>query len=230
MSKLNTFFLVLSMALSLCVSAQKIDWELGLFVGGAVYQGDLTSKLVDLKQSSLGFGFTARYKYYYTLNFRGNLLVSKLSASDAANTKRPTDRGYSFESTLVEFSGMAEYEPLGKLRDLKGGKKKLPVSPYLLGGLGFCISSPKPQFSPTDDPAVQSKIQQDLRGGFSKVHLIVPIGFGLRYDLSRDWMIGGEVAARYPFTDYLDGISKAANPNAKDWYWFFGIAAMHNFR
>lgn len=225
-------FYALLLALGwLCqLHAQQIDWELGMFIGGAVYQGDLTSKLVDLKQASPGIGFTARYKYYYTLNFRGNLLVTKLSAADAENTKRPTDRGYSFESSLVEFSGMAEYEPFGKVRELKGGKNKVVVSPYFLGGFGFCVSSPKPQFAATDNPAVESAIKQDLRGGFSKIHLIIPIGMGLRYDLSRDWMIGAEVAARYPFTDYLDGISKAANPNAKDWYWFFGLAAMHNFK
>lgn len=228
MKKYYTLLLLLGLVFQL--SAQKIDWELGMFIGGAVYQGDLTSKLVDLKQASPGIGFTARYKYYYTFNIRANLLITKLSAADSENTKRPTDRGYSFESSLVEFSGMAEYEPFGKLRELKGGKNKLPVSPYFLGGLGFCFSNPKPQFAATDDPAVESAISQDLRGGFSKIHLVVPIGMGLRYDINRDWMIGAEVAARYPFTDYLDGISKAANPGAKDWYWFFGIAAMHNFR
>ncbi len=34
---------------------------------------------------------------------------------------------------------------------------------------------------------------------------------------------------RYPFTDYLDGISLAANPDKKDWYIVTGVTASYRF-
>jgi len=209
------------------IHAQYASWEAGMFVGFAAYQGDLSTPQFSAREANPAIGFTARYKYYYTLNFRGNLLLGRLDGDDE-NTPARAGRGFSFETNLIEFSGMAEWEPFGRLRELKGGSNKLKVSPYLLGGIGFTFTNPKPRFSSTGAPDSQNPIQQDLRGNYSKIHLIIPIGLGARFDVNHKWMIGAEIGPRYPFTDYLDGISKAANPNAGDWYWFYGVTAMYH--
>lgn len=202
------------------IKAQLTDVEVGGFLGGAVYQGDLSDQLFD--PAGAVFGYTGRYKYYYTLNFRANLLLSRLKGSD-----KGASRNFSFTTTMIELSGMAELEPLGRWRELGNGTKKLKFSPYLLGGLGFLLAHPKATFGTVTNPALQDQINQDSQKGKTKLLLVIPIGAGVRYDLNREWMIGAEAAVRYPFTDYLDGISRAANPKAGDWYWFYGVTAMY---
>lgn len=209
--------------------AQKADWEAGMFAGFSVYQGDIAVQQFDIKEANPAIGFTARYKYYYTLNFRANLLLGRLDGDDRNSAAR-TNRGFRFETSLIELSGMVEWEPLGRSRELRGGKNNLKVSPYLLGGLGFCFTNPRPMFPSLGTPDSQNPVQQDMLTSYSKVHLILPVALGVRFDVSRDWLIGAEIGPRYPFTDYLDGISKAANPNAGDWYWFYGLTAMYKLR
>lgn len=211
----------------LLTQAQSDLWEVGMFIGQSLYQGDIAAKNVDLKQANIAFGITTRYAYYYTLNIRANLLVGRLSGSDAASgDPGRMKRNINFTTSLIEISGMAEWEPLGKTRSLEGGKKKFFVSPYLMGGLGVAFTNPKPKFPELGNPGSQTPELQDLRAGYSKVHMVLPLGGGLRYDINRKWMVGAEIASRLPFTDYLDGVSIAGNPDKIDWYWFYGVTFM----
>ncbi len=204
--------------------AQNPDWEVGMFLGWSVYQGDIIGKTIDLKEANTAIGITGRFNYYYTLKFRANLLFGRLTGND--NNYGREGRGASFQTSLIELSGLAEWEPFGKARELKGGKSQIFVSPYLLGGLGLAFTNPKPSFPSLGNPNKQSPFIQDIRAGYSKIHLVLPIGGGLRYDINRKWTVGAEIGWRIPFTDYLDGISAAANDNSWDYYWFYGLAAM----
>lgn len=220
-------FYSLALALS-CVSflyAQNPEWEVGMFLGWSVYQGDIVGKTIDLKESNTAIGITGRYNYYYTLKFRANLLFGRLSGDDA-NYEGRGDRNASFTTSLVEFSGLAEWEPFGKARELQGGKSKLFISPYALGGLGLVFTNPKPTFPALGNVGSNNPAIQDIRAGYSKIHLVIPVGLGLRYDVNRKWMIGAEAGWRVPFTDYLDGISVSANDSSMDYYWFYGFTAM----
>lgn len=205
--------------------AQNSEWEVGMFLGGINYQGDLIPKTVDISQSNVAIGLTSRYRYYYTLNFRANLIVGRISASDMDYPERES-RGFSFQSSLIEMSGLAEWEPFGKERELKGGNTSLLISPYLMGGMGLAFINPKPNFPAIGNPGSQNPVIQDIRASYSKVQLVLPLGIGARYDINSKWTICAEIAGRVSFTDYLDGISIAANPGNNDYYWTFGLAAM----
>jgi len=222
------FALPLALCICLLGYGQRADaWEVGLFLGQALYQGDIANRSVDFDNTNMGFGLTTRYNYYSNLKFRGNLLFSRLSGSDSnAESEGRRKRGITFQTSIIEVSGLVEWEPLGEMRELEGGKKKFFVSPYLMGGLGFAFINPKPQFPQLGSPDSQSPELRDLRAGYSKVHLAVPLGGGLRYDINRKWMIGAEIAGRLPFTDYLDGVSISGNPDKIDWYWFYGLTLM----
>lgn len=224
MKKLYTLVLALA-CVSISISAQNKEWEVGMFVGWSVYQGDIVGKTIDLKEANTAVGITGRYDYYYTLKFRTNLLFGRLTGDDA-NYPGREDRDASFQTSLIEFSGMAEWEPFGKARALKGGKSKFFVSPYFLGGLGLVFTNPKPKFPALGRPDSQNPAIQDIRAGYSKIHLAVPLGGGLRYDVNDKWMVGAEIAGRIPFTDYLDGISESGNSNSMDFYWFYGLTVM----
>ncbi|MDX1943605.1 MAG: DUF6089 family protein [Saprospiraceae bacterium] len=224
MKKLYTLVLALSCIIISAYSQNK-EWEVGMFLGWSVYQGDMIGKTIDLKEANTAVGITGRYDYYYTLKIRANLLFGRLTGADI-NYPGKESRNASFQTSLIELSGMAEWEPFGKARTLKGGKSKFFISPYFLGGLGLVFTNPKAKFPSLGNPDSQSPVIQDLRSGYSKIHLVVPLGGGLRYDLNDKWMIGAELAGRVPFTDYLDGISESANSNSMDFYWFYGLTVM----
>ncbi len=219
------FTLLSTLVIALLLQAQPTDWEMGMFGGWSVYQGDIIGKKIDLRESNLAVGITGRYNYYYTLKFRVNLLFGRLSGDDKNYPGREA-RGASFQTSLVELSTMAEWEPFGKWRELKGGKSNIAVSPYLMGGVGLAFTNPKPVFPKIGNVNSQNPYIQDIRAGYSKIHLVVPVGAGLRYDVNRKWSIGAEIAGRITFTDYIDGISVSANDTSWDYYWFYGFTAM----
>ncbi len=93
-------------------------------------------------------------------------------------------------------------------------------TPYLLTGLGFSFFSPE-----TDGLISEGDIvdPETLPGVFNNTHFTVPIGGGLRYDFSPRHAISLEAAYRYPFTDYIDGISDSRDPDDNDWYIIAGL-------
>lgn len=60
---------------------------------------------------------------------------------------------------------------------------------------------------------------------------MIPVSAGVRYDLSKSWMIGLEGGFRIPITggDYIDGISKAGNPEKRDWYEVANLTVGYRF-
>ena len=72
-----------------------------------------------------------------------------------------------------------------------------------------------------------SALDQDAGPHYTRVSL--PLGFGVRADLSRNWVIGVEWRARYVFSDRIDGVNFAGNPEKKDWYTFAGLNLTYRF-
>lgn len=96
-------------------------------------------------------------------------------------------------------------------------------SPYAYTGAGVSY------FSPTVDGLVGAEggiAPELLDGYYSKIHLTVPAGIGLRWDFAKQFAVGIEGGIRYAFSDYIDGISDSRDPQNNDWYYVYGI----NFR
>jgi hypothetical protein len=132
---------------------------------------------------------------------------------------------------LTEISVLMEFEPFGELRYLGGrGFKKL-VSPYLIAGVGVCIVDPMADFSQSNGSAALTlKIEEDINAEPLSTRIVLPIGTGVKFDVAELWNVSLEVGARATFTDYLDGLSAAGNPDANDWYFFTGLTVLHRFK
>ena len=228
---LSTISLVL---LPLLLSAQP-RFEAGAMVGLANYQGDLVQETVPLfKEGNLGGGIMGRYVFTYALAVRANLMLGKITGDDYNYDEEfRRRRGAQFSSSIFELSVVGEWEPLGQWRYLSrgGGFKKL-ISPYVFAGLGFTFTNPKTDFSRADfDSAnLAAMIERDQNARYFKTRISTPIGIGVKFDLSEYWVAGVEFGMRYPFTDYLDGVSRSGNPGRKDWYQFSGITLCKRFR
>ncbi|MEZ4986205.1 MAG: DUF6089 family protein [Saprospiraceae bacterium] len=201
-----------SLAMFLCalttpVLAQEEKWEGGFFIGAANYMGDVVEpNIFTLKETNLAFGFNIQHNLSQTLGLKLGLISGKLTGDDANfdNVDRKT-RAFSFENRMTELSLLAQWEPFGAKR-YEGGFHKI-LSPYVFAGVGLGFSNPTADFNNRTSAGITADRNADVQQSI----FTTPVGVGLRYDLSRQWVLGAEIGLRPAFNDYVDGISEAAN-------------------
>jgi outer membrane protein OmpA-like peptidoglycan-associated protein/opacity protein-like surface antigen len=215
MKKLRLFVFVLSLPF---LSFGQDKWEGGLFLGYSNYLGDLVEPAFTFKQANPAFGILLKHNMSSRFGLRMNLLYGKIEGDDA-NYDRNTDVGRKFgPNPLTELSLLAEYEFLGHKRWNENGQFKKTFSPYVFGGLAGVFG--KPQDVANGDP------ENDFKGG----NFAIPIGGGIKFDLSRKVSLGLEYGMRFTFTDLLDGVSqRTGDPEDNDVYNFGGLVLGFRF-
>ncbi|MCB0518699.1 MAG: OmpA family protein [Lewinellaceae bacterium] len=208
------------------LSQSQDKWEGGLFLGYSNYLGDLVEPTFTFSQPGPSFGILVRNHLTNTLGLRLNLQYGKIKGDDA-NYDRNADRGASFKSSWVELALMGEYELLGNRRWTEDGKFRKTVSPYVYGGVGGSFFDPNVKIAQT--AGKPDKNNPDIGADYSNVHFILPIGAGLRFDLSRKVNLGLELGARFTFSDYIDGISKSGDPDDNDVFVTGGLVIGYRF-
>jgi outer membrane protein OmpA-like peptidoglycan-associated protein len=200
------------------------QWEIGGFLGSSNYQGDVVKPILfSLKETTGAGGLLLRYHINEQMAVRGNLLIGKISGADD-NFESRGNRGFSFTSPLTEISLVGEYEVFGSRR-LRDGAFRKYFSPYFFAGFGVGLINPKTNFNEnnTKSLAEAAAVAKDKATGFKKANLAIPLGAGVKFGLTPRVTLGAEMGLRPVFTDYLDGISEAANPEKDDWYVFGGL-------
>ncbi len=192
-------------------------FSVGVFGGFANYQGDLVKPAYSLNggNNSFGYGVNLKYNFSPSLGLKLGYFGSTLTGDETNFEDRGYDRSYNFESPLTEVSLNLEWDLLGKRRYKNGFAKT--ISPYLFAGLGFASFSPEVNFINGDRPEQEDMNNTETSG------LTIPIGGGLRFDLSEMIHADLEFGFRTPTSDYLDGISTSADPEDNDWYSYGGI-------
>ena len=221
--------------------------EFGLIVGFTRCNGDISNDDYFKSKNNLtpAGGIFYRQPLSPSFALRGNLLVSQLKDDDRFynSPEWRRERNFSFETFLTSVTLRAEWDIFGKWRfrrtvdttiytldkhtqyALVNGFKRT-ISPYLFIGGGGVASSAKAKMSFREPGSGQrsSEIAEDLKNakGLS-VTPTVSFGGGLHFDITPRLVLGAELEANLPFTDYLDGISLAGNPEKRDWFWFGGL-------
>ena len=198
--------------------AKHYGFEAGLMGGAMVYTGDAHSERFLLKNGLSPAG-GAFFKYYLTDNFsvKANALVGKIKGDDKNYPDdRHGQRNFKFSSSIFDVAAILEFEPWARKRYSSGTFRRI-FSPYINIGAGFVNATPTVDFNEANNRLLTPQIEAD-KAYRNYNHFSLPLGIGWRYDISERLTIGAEASYRKPFTDYLDGISKAGNPNARDWY------------
>ncbi len=198
--------------------------EFGIFGGFANYQGDLVKDPIALSETKLSYGGFLRYHLNNKVKVRGNFIYGFISGSDVNNADEGLkQRGWSFESNILEASFIGEYHPLGRSRVGNTGIFAKQLSPYVGVGLGIATFTPEVK--------VVDILDRDLfpEKGEKTLSASIPIMFGVRADLFENFSVGMEIGWRATFNDYLDGVSKNGNPDKNDWYVLAGITASFFF-
>lgn len=211
---------------------QQLKWEYGLFVGGATYQGDLVETYGPIpEETQPAYGGFARFNAGREWAFRLSLISGHISGSDQ-NFSDPgpvESRNVSFRSRLAETALTLEWEPFGNRRYPETGGYKNIFSPYVFGGAAFLFSQNGADYSRVPRTVKLEQVERDKAAFRESGYFALPFGGGIRIDLSKYTVLSLEGGLRKTFTDLLDGVSQAGNPETDDWYSFAGISLSRRF-
>lgn len=205
------FIFILLAALSGNAQRHKKSAEIGVFIGGCYYIGEI-NPIAHLNQfTKPAGGILFRYNINPRLSGRLNLLFGSIEGHDSfSNSAAAQQRNLSFKSPINEFSAQLEFNFL----DYQIGNEKRKFSPYIFFGIAGFKFNPQGQLN-NNWVALQplGTEGQGLDGGASKkkyklIQIAIPFGFGAKANLSKNIGISFEWGIRKTFTDYLDDVSK----------------------
>lgn len=207
--------------------------EIGFGAGMFVYQGDLTPEKAGAFKSP-GIAINLFYNRILSRSFslRTNLAVGKLMADDANydNPEFRKQRNFRFSARNTEIAELLVWNMLGN----NYGDRKI-ISPYIFGGVGVSSLRINRDWSRMNyeyfagDHGVIDGLAADSLYNIPGAIAVIPVGLGLRYSISNNLSVMAEASYRYTFTDYIDGFSKAANPDNKDLYSNYSIGLIYTF-
>lgn len=207
-------------------------YEVGIAVGGFIYQGDLApSRLGSWKTIRPGLILHGSRKINSTLAVRLNISWASLRGNDAKyNTPAyHQQRNFNFRTPLIELTPQIVWSPMG------WNEVGPRITPYAFAGagLGFTrILRDWSNFNPGHfglEENLPQRILLDMAHRTPVLLPVIPVGAGLRYAVSPQIVLNAELNYRTTFTDYLDGFSKAANPKRKDHFYSISVGAIYRF-
>lgn len=183
-------------------------------MGFGAYFGDLSHVYdFNLNNNTLNFnwniGFAYQYTHYISMRIEANSF--KLESKD-----RVADRDFSFSTTNTEFCVQFVHSlfPKGSI-----DTRKRRWNPYAFIGFGIgAINAPTVEgeyYGITGTEDTQS----------NRVAPVWPFGIGVNYYLYSNISLGFDVGFRQSTSDYIDGVSKRANPGfpSVDGYLLYGL-------
>lgn len=217
--------LFLPLLLSFLKLSAQSPLEAGLFGGVVVYQGDLSENdIFEINEFNPAFGGLLRYHFDEKWKVRGHVIYGHITGTDK-NAKDPglNDRGWSYESFLVELTFVGEYHPWGRPREDNAGFFRPQLSPYVGAGVGFVNFNPRVKVENPQDAILFPEANR------STTALSMPLVLGLRYDFNERFIATLEGGWRVTFNDYLDGVSTNGNPKKNDPFIFVGLSMTYYF-
>lgn len=196
--------------------------ELGVFVGGSNYVGEIGSTNY-IKPNELAYGFIYKWNVSPRYAWRFSYVQAKITAQDNKATENARfQRDLDFENNIKELSAGMEFSFFDfNLHDFRN-----KITPYIYTGVSY-INYDEKYF-------IGGKAVKDINNGV----FALPMILGIKTNLSKSYILGFEAGARYSFTDNLDGSNpknvnfstlRFGNLESKDWYVFTGITLTYTF-
>lgn len=198
-------------------------YEIGIFAGGANNIGDV-GRTNYILPSGVAFGGIAKWNISKRYSWRGTVIYGNFTADDSkSNMSSRQQRNYKLDNSILEGSIGLEFN----FMDYNLHQLGPAFTPYLYTGITYFRYG----YHYFDAAQLQDFGQKD--GGFA-----IPMTVGFKKRLNQFFILGGEIGARYTFTDNLD----ASNPEGSnfeefrfgnilsdDWYVFSGITLTYTF-
>ena len=218
MKKINSLLFLLIVVFPTIISAQKLSF--GLFAGISIYHGDVSERfsVAGMAAYRPSVGVFADYQLGDNFSLRASFLKGQISGDERIYNNKPwrKQRGFSFTSPITETAALLEWAFLRRKVGKYARATGQSVSLYFIAGVGYAHTQPNVDFN-EPNPFFED-VNIDKLAQYSRNHLVVPMGLGLKWQISHHKSLRVEAANRTTFTDYLDGISKTAQPKYRDWY------------
>ena len=204
--------------------------ELGVFVGGSNYIGDIgTERYLNPNSAALGllykWNITDRYSY------RGGLTFTTLRENESNNSdSNRSNRAYQVNNSIQEATLGVEFN----FKEFNLHHADFNFSPYLFYGISYFRYN---QF--LLNPSGQ--LSKPTYTNFGKEEkFALPFILGIKLNPNPFFVLGVETGVRYTFTDNLDGSNpenqytdemayKFGNIGNNDWYLFMGLTISFTF-
>ncbi len=181
--------------------------EIGLHGGVAYYNGDINPALPFVMPLPT-YGILARYNIDDRWTVKLMYSYAKVQGDDLVS-KAVNNRFLNFVTTINDLSLTGEFNFMNYFT----GSKKSNFTPYLMGGVGAFLYTPKGKDSGGnlyDLRSLGTEGQNDTARHikpYKKYSFALVFGLGLKYSLTRRLGLGVEWSMHKTFTDYLDDVS-----------------------
>jgi Domain of unknown function (DUF6089) len=196
--------------------------EIGVFVGGSNYIGDV-GPTTYIAPNEPAIGILYKWNKSPRHAYRFSYTQSKIRSNDLDSKEAGRNlRGYQFENNIKEFSAGLEFN----FFDFNLHNMKTQITPYVYSGLSYV------QYDGLFFSGGQQK--SDAKHGT----LAIPIILGVKSNITPNFVLGLEVGARNTFADDIDGSNptnknlqnlRFGNLNNNDWYVFSGFTLTYTF-
>lgn len=187
--------------------------ELGAEYGYSSYFGDLApySWKASLQPSDVSTGFSIGYGFNESVAVYVSYVYTTLSGDDknAVDNEWRKNRNLQFRSPIYEYGILAELN----LRNVITPQKNYKWFPYVVTGLNYYRFNPQALYQgqwidlqPLGTEG-QGSPEYPSRSKYPLNQINIPIGFGAKYFVTRNILVGLGIKFRWTFTDYLDDVS-----------------------
>jgi hypothetical protein len=225
--------------------------EVGIFIGGSYYLGDLNPrKHFFLSQPAGGvfYRFTPNYRYA----FRGGVNLGNIMGDDSqSEDPDQRQRNLNFKSRIADFYVIAEFNFV----EYRISNDKYRFTSFLFAGIDVFNFKPMGNLGGGQWESLQPLRTEGQTKKYKLWQVGIPFGIGIKINVAKKLGIGLEWAPRKTFTDYLDDVSgtypdptinppegtkgfqysnrsrdnvdvinsQRGNPRTKDWFAYFGL-------
>lgn len=187
--------------------------ELGLFLGGSMFHGDVGYIHAEnaLRDSRLSFGLHFKRNFNYHFGVQIGFNHGELYAND--NKSYDTfhlDRNLNFKSNILEFSMLLEFN----FRPYLSRDSDYNHTPFIFSGMSRFSFNPQALHSDGNWYNLQSLATEGQGNEFYKGQnpyklngISIPVGIGYKINVYEFITLAFSVSWRMTFTDYIDDVS-----------------------
>jgi len=209
--------------------------EIGIFVGGSNYVGDIGSSTF-IRPNAPAFGLIYKFNKNPRIAYRATLTSMSIRGNDldAKNEIRQYFKN-SFKKNITELTAGIEFN----FFEYNLASRGLTKTPYFILELAAFQYKTAQSLAPSVAPAISINYK-------SKRGIAIPFGIGYKTKLFDKFAFAIETRIRYTLTDDIDDglfikehilpattssnkIEKFNNPKTNDWYMFTGISISYTF-
>jgi len=202
------------------MSSQAQINELGVFLGGANYIGDV-GPTTYISPNEMAFGILYKWNRSPRHAYRFSYMQGRITSRDEnSKSQGRLQRDYDFENSVKELSLGLEFN----FFDFNLHEMERKFTPYVYTGLSYFFYGD-----------IYSFAGSSKKDG-TDAALAIPMTVGIKAKLTQSLVMGLEVGTRYTFTDNIDSSNpsdpqhlKFGNLDSNDWYVFSGFTLTYTF-